>query len=180
MNSNQKELFESYSNLSYNVCGFIALIFFNDVLFCFAMNALGVASFTYHYNKTSNRNLNVIWKFDWWAMNALNLVVAGSHWDNIYVWIGLFLYHVVYGYILIGRLNVYLDVALSAVIALGTILILKSFPTFAIIIVVFISAVALRSKDEDPKQLKFHDSVWHSIWHILTGPMYLLAMYLDI
>ena len=177
---NMKELFESYSNLSYNAAGFVALIWFDDVLFCFALQALGIGSFIYHYNKSPDRNHNVIWKFDWWAMAAINTIVAGIHFDNKWVWLALFSWHLIYSLWVMGKLHVFAEVAMSAVPAFVGIFLHRSLLTFGIILGLFLIALLIRSKDEDPKQHKFHDSVAHSIWHILTAPMFLMAIYLDV
>lgn len=178
---NQKvEYFESYSNLAYNAVGLLALYLHGDILFCLGMQALGIGSFVYHFDKSPNRRANPIWKFDWWAMAFLNTIVAGIHFDNLDVWSYLVLFHILYGYVLLGRFPVFIEVGLSSAISLVAIFLNRSTWTFILILLVFLIALAIRSKDEDPKQLKHHDSVWHSIWHFLTAGGYYLAVYLDI
>lgn len=174
------EYFESYSNLAYNLAGFIALLLHQDVLICLGFQALGIGSFTYHYDKSPNRIANPIWKFDWWAMAFLNTIIAGYHFDSQTAWIALVAFHVFYGYVLLGKLSVYLEVGLSSVIGLIAIFLNRPISTFGVILSIFLFALWIRSNDKDPKQLKFHDSFWHSLWHFLTAIGYYLAFYLNI
>ena len=170
-----KEYFESYSNLAYNLVGLIAFIVHGDLLFCIALQVLGVGSFTYHWYRKPP-----IYLFDWYAMALVNTVVAGMHFNDDLVWLGLIVWHVVYGYLLMGKINVYAEVGFSSAIALLAIWLNRSAWTFIIIFLVFLIALVLRAKDEDPKQLRFHDSKWHSIWHLLTAGGYYLAAYLNV
>jgi len=175
-----KEYFESYSNLAYNIAGFFALYLHQDIVACLGLQALGIGSFVYHFDKSPNRVANPIWKFDWWAMAFLNIIVAGVHFGSLEVWGYLILFHVFYGYVLLGKLDVSIEVAMSSSIALGAILYNRSLSTFAVIAAIFLIALFIRSKDEDPKQLKYHDSGWHSLWHLLTAAGYYFALYLNI
>lgn len=175
-----KEYFESYSNLAYNIAGLFALYLHHDVVACMGLQALGIGSFVYHFDKSPNRRVNPIWKFDWWAMAFVNTIVAGIHFDSLDIWGYLVFFHILYGYVLLGRLNVNIEVGISSSIALAAIWYNRPFATFVVIILIFIIALLIRYKDEDPKQLKFHDSVWHSIWHIMTAAGFYLALYLDI
>lgn len=175
-----KEYFESYSNLAFNVAGLLALLVHRDVLFCMAMQALGIGSFVYHFEKSADRLANPIWKFDWWAMAFVNTIIAGTHFDSITAWTALVVFHAIYGYVILGRLHVFIETGMSSVIALSAILLNRSFATFSVIVGLFLVAFLIRSRDEDPKQLKFHDSVWHSLWHILAAAIMYLAVYLDI
>lgn len=170
-----KEYFESYSNLAYNLAGLAALYFHQDVLFCMAMQALGVGSFTYHYHKKKP-----IYLFDWWAMAFVNTVVAGIHFGSPLAWLLLVIFHTVYGYVVMGRLHVFIEVGVSSAIALVSIYLNRPLPTFLVILGVFSLAFFIRSRDEDPKQLRFHDSALHSIWHILTAVCFYMAVYLNI
>ena len=178
MGVKSKEYFESFSNLAYNLAGLAALYFHGDVLFCFALQALGAASFVYHYHKTSDRSQNIIWMFDWWAMTFLVTILTGMIADNSTVWYLVVLYQIIYSYFIIGRLNVFVEVGIAVAPCLLTILICRPISTFLVVAGIFVFAVWIRSKDEDPKQLKFHDSVWHSFWHILTAVGFYIAAYL--
>lgn len=188
MSEEQIELFETWSNIAYIICGFIGCFILqimypveHGFLFGFSEISLGIASLVYHREKTSDRNHNVIWLFDWWAIAAINTVVAVVHFNNYWCSLILFLWHVVYSLFIMGRLKkVFIEVALSAVPAFIAIYLHRSLLTFLIVLGLFLIALLIRSRDEDPKQHKFHDSVYHSLWHILTAPMYLLAIYLDI
>ncbi len=173
-----KEYFESYSNLAYNVAGFAALIFHQDIMFCLAMQTLGVGSFVYHFNKSPDRSHNVIWKFDWFAMALVNTVIAGIHFNNHFAWIALFVWLVLYGFLLMGRFHVFLDVSLTAVPSLVSIYMNRNLTTFLIIVGLFLISVWIRSKDPDPKQLHFHDSTAHSVWHFLSAFFLYDAVYL--
>ncbi len=181
-----REYFESYSNLAYNAVGLLAFIVHGDLLFCIAMQVLGNGSFTYHWYKKKP-----IFLFDWYAMALVNTVIAGIHFNDNQIWVGLILIHLIYAYFFMGRAPdlrafgkeipaVYIEVAFSSAIAFVAIALTRSTWTFIVIFLVFLIALVLRSKDEDPKQLKFHDSVWHSIWHIITAGGFYLAVYLDI
>lgn len=178
--SKPKEYFESYSNLAYNAAGIAALVLHGDVLFCMAMQALGIGSFVYHFDKSGDRENNPIWKFDWWAMAFVNTVIAGIHFNSPTTWMLLVIFHIVYGYFIMGKLHVFLEAGASALIALVAIYLNRSPTTFFIILGVFLLAFFIRSRDEDPKQLKFHDSAWHSAWHILTAVCFYLAVYLNL
>ncbi len=173
-----KEYFESYSNIAYNLSGLAAFYFHGDLMFCFALQALGVASFVYHFNKTSDREKNIIWMFDWWAMTFLVNILTGIIADNTIVWYVLIVYHIIYGYFIIGRMNVFVEVGIAVAPCLLAILICRPLTTFLLVTAIFLFAVWIRSKDEDPKQLKFHDSVYHSFWHIFTAVGFYIAAYL--
>lgn len=170
-----KERFESYSNLAYNLVGMLALLLHGDLIACLGLQALGVASYVYHSRKTKP-----IYLFDWWAMGFLNIIVAGLQFNDDLVWAGLITFHVLYSYVLLGKLTVYLEVAISSSAGLLAIYLNRSFETFLVVVTIFAVALIIRAKDEDPKQLKFHDSVWHSLWHILTAAGYYVALYLNI
>jgi hypothetical protein len=179
-----KEYFEMYSNLAFNIAGLISLYFYQDVMICLAFQALGIGSFVYHSDKSEDRQDNVIWKFDWWAIAFMNIVLTGYHLEaymDVGVWWYLIIFHMLYGYLLLGKItSVYLEVGLSSLPALIAIFLNKGNAIGIIILSVFVLALWLRSKDKDPKQLKFHDSVWHSIWHILAAIGYYMAFHLDI
>jgi hypothetical protein len=49
-----------------------------------------------------------------------------------------------------------------------------------VIVAIFLVAIWVRSKDKDPKQAIFHDSIYHSAWHVMTAIGYYLAFYLTI
>lgn len=175
-----KEYFESYSNAAYNVVGLVALIVHGDVLFCMALQALGVGSFVYHSEKSANRKANQIWKFDWWAMAFVNTVIAGILFDSSLAWIVLVAFHILYSYLVLGKLPVFIETGFSALIALIAVYFDKSLATFSLIVVIFLGAFLIRNVDEDPGQKEFHDSIWHSIWHVITAIGFYLAVYLNI
>jgi len=168
-----KELLESYSNLAYNLAGLYALLFHNDVLFCMALQALSVGSLVYHYNKT-----RPIFLFDWWAMNFVVTIIIGMTIPGDEVWKYVVAGQVVYGYFILGKLNVYIEVGLSVAPCLVAILVYKPLSHFGVVVAIFLVALYIRSKDEDPEQAKFHDSWEQSVWHILTAVGFLLAVYL--
>ena len=170
-----REYLESYSNFAYNLVGFIALLVHGDIVFCAAMQVLGCGSFTYHWHKKKP-----IFLFDCYAMSLVNTVVAGIHFDNELVWFGLFAVNMLYAYFIMGKINVFLETGFSSAIALLAILLNRSTSTFILIVIVFVTALLLRSKDEDPTQAKFNDSIWHSIWHLMTAGGYYMAVYLDL
>ncbi len=176
--SKNKEFFESYSNIAYNIAGLAAYYFHGDLLFCFALQALGAASFIYHFQKTSDRESNVIWLFDWWAMTFVVTILTGMIVDSSWVWYAAIGYQVIYSYFIIGKLNVYVETGFAVAPCLVAILVCDPFSKFVLVAAIFLFAVWVRSKDEDPKQLKFHDSVYHSLWHIFTAVGFYIAAYL--
>ena len=164
---------ESFSNLAYNLAGLCALYFQGDILFCMALNALGSASFVYHWHKTKP-----IFLFDWWAMTFVITILTGIIADREWVWYAAWGYQVIYSYLIMGKNNVYFEVMLSVVPCLITIFMMRPLWVFLVILVLFLFSAWIRSRDEDPKQLKFHDSIEHTIWHILTAIGFYLAAYL--
>jgi hypothetical protein len=177
MKASPKEYFESYSNLAYNIAGFLAFYLHGDLLICWGLQALGVGSFVYHYQKTANRETNLIWLFDWWAMVFLVNIITGVVCNNEIVWGLLLAYHVIYGYFLLGKMHVFVEVGMSIVPWLVALFFNRPLWVWCSIAGIFLFAVWIRSKDEDPKQLKFHDSAWHSFWHILTALGFYFAVY---
>jgi hypothetical protein len=179
----QIEYFETYTNLAYTITGFYIIVLHFDLLNNFAFQALGVGSFIFHKYKTEK-----LFLFDWWAMAFMNCVLAGWHFEMYFdnpfyaqlAWVSLILFHVIYSYAIMGKISVYTEVAMSAAPALVAIYLNRSLLTFAVIIGLFLIAIAIRSFDKDPKQAIFHDSFFHGIWHILTAAFYYQAYYLDI
>lgn len=175
-----REYFESYSCLAYNVVGLLSLLIHEDILFCMSLQALGIGAFVYHYDKTANRELNVIWKFDWWAMAFVHTVIAGMYFDSELAWVLLIVYHCVYGYVLMGKMSVYIEVFISAIPGIFAIFLNRSLLNFAVVFAVFGLSVLVRSKDKDPRQVLEHDSIYHGTWHFMTAAFYYLAVYLNI
>jgi hypothetical protein len=173
--NHHKEYLESYSNLAYNIAGIVALLVYNDVLVCLAFQALGIASFTFHYHKTKP-----IYLFDWWGMAFINTVLAGYHFNSTTAWVLLIIWHVFYSYVLMGRNGVYIEVAMSSIISLIAIVYATGWLNGGCILAIFLIAIWIRSKDKDPKQAIFHDSIYHSAWHVLTAVGYYLAFYMNI
>lgn len=171
----KKEYFESYSNLAYNIVGLIVLLVHQDVLFCMALQALGIGSFTYHFYKKKP-----IFLFDRWAISFVNTVIAGILIDEPYVWAGLVLVHVLYGYAFMGKVNVVIEVAFSSAIALVAIYLNKSLTSFSIILALFAFAFYVRSKGLNHDENETEDSAWHSVWHLLTAGLYYMAIYLNV
>ncbi len=174
------EYFETYTNLAYNVAGFISFFLYHDVLICIAFQALGISSFTYHHDKSPDRAGDTIWKFDWWAMALMNTVVAGYYFNSIEIWGYLLLFHVFYGYVIMGKFHVFLEVAISSVIAFTAIFMNRSLATSSIILAVFIIGLVVRAQDKDSEQLTYHDSIYHGIWHFITAFGYYLVFHLNI
>ncbi len=180
------EYWETYTNLAYNVAGFVPMVlphdqpFLHNLLFCVAMQVLGVGSFVYHHDKSANRDQDTIWKFDWAAMALANLIIAGLHFGEEAAWAMLLLGFTFYGYVILGKLDVYLEVSLTGVGALVGIWMTQSLTTFLIVILVFIIALFIRSLDRDTKQIEFHDSPYHSIWHLISALGLYLAAYLNV
>jgi hypothetical protein len=172
MEAKTREVFEMYSNLAFSFFGLLSLIIFNDVLVCVAFQSLSVGSYIFHKYKTEK-----IFLFDWWAMHMMNTILTGHHLDNQFAWVMLILIHIVYSYKFMGKISVYKEVAFSAVPALLAIFYATSLLNGSIILAIFLLAIWIRSKDPDPKQAKFFDSVHHSYWHILAAFGYFLAFW---
>jgi hypothetical protein len=167
-----KEYFESYSNLAYSLVGLLVYLIHRDALVAILFVNLGVASYIFHYYKTKP-----IYLFDWWAMALINIGLIGYHFDNPIVWLLSFIGATVYGYRYMGKDNVYKEVAFTAVPALIAIAVNTSIINALLVLCMFLLAIAVRAFDSDPKQAKFHDSVAHSVWHILTSVFYYFAFY---
>lgn len=174
---NKIEYWETYSNLAYNVVGFVGFFLHHDVLFCLGMQALGIGSFVYHRDKSSNRKSDTIWLFDWWAMAYMNTIVAGILFNSLQAWGFLILFHVLYSYLLMGKLGVYIEVTLSSIIALVAIYLNRPESSFYIVLGVTIIALIVRAQDKDTGQTQYHDSPWHTAWHFLSAPIFYLALY---
>jgi hypothetical protein len=167
-----KEYFESYSNLAYSLVGLLVYLIHRDALVAILFVNLGVASYIFHYYKTKP-----IYLFDWWAMALINIGLVGYHFDNQWIWVLSFIGLTMYGYRFLGKDNVYKEVAFTAVPALIAIAVNTSIINALLVLCMFLLAIAVRAFDSDPKQAKFHDSVAHSVWHILTAVFYYFAFY---
>lgn len=166
-----KEYLESYSNLAYNIVGLVGYFVYGDTQFCWAMNALGVGSFLYHYYKTKP-----IYLMDWWAMCFVMNVITTNIVTIEWVQVLIFSYHILYGFVLIRLIpNVFIQVGMSALPCLIAIFIFHPLGVFAEVSILFLLAFWVRSKDKDPKQLIFHDSTYHSLWHLLTAPIFFMG-----
>ena len=172
------EFWETWTNLAYNLAGFLAYYFHQDLLICFALQALGVGSFIYHRDKSSDRLNNTIWLFDWWSMSFLLSIVVGSYWDNQTVWLLVIAYQVVYSYFIMGRFSVYLEVAFISVPVMVSRFLIYDVPSSFFVLGLFVFAILVRSQDSDTRQLTYHDSPYHATWHVLTAIGFYLAMYL--
>jgi len=168
------EIFESYTNLAYNLAGLAALIFQEDLLFCMALQALGAGSFIYHFHKTKP-----IYLFDWWAMTFVITILTGRIADTEWVWYAVIAYQVVYSYLIVGRFNVFLEVGIAVAPCLLAVSIMRPWWVFVVVGSIFLVSLLVRSFDEDPKQLKFHDSIFHGLWHIGTAAGFYVAAYLQ-
>jgi len=167
-----KEYFESYSNLAYSLVGLLVYLIHRDASIAMLFINLGVASYIFHYYKTKP-----IYLFDWWAMALINIGLMGYHFDNPIVWPLALIGVTIYGYRYMGKDNVYKEVAFTAVPALIAIAVNTSIINALLVLCMFLLAIAVRAFDSDPKQAKFHDSVAHSVWHILTAVFYYFAFY---
>ena len=167
---------ESFSNLAYSLVGFIGLhpyfIRYNGVLFCALMQALSVASFTYHWQKTKP-----IFLFDWWAMVFVITIITGNAVDQLWCWAAVFLYQIIYAYLIMGKINVFIEVGMAIIPCLIAIWIERGFVDFIVVLLSILLALWIRSKDEDPTQAKVHDSIEHSIWHVLTAPIFFVGFF---
>ena len=170
---------ESYSNLAYNLAGFAGFFFHGDLLFCMALQALGAASFTYHYHKTQP-----IYLFDWWAMAFVISIIGAQVMPTPFVIWTVILWNVVYPYFLLGRFRnlkfgVYLETGFSIVPVLVILLIVRPLPVFLSVLALFLCAAYIRSLDPDVKNAKSHDSIEHSVWHLITGLGFYIARFVE-
>ena len=101
----------------------------------------------------------------------------GYHFDNPIVWPLALIGVTIYGYRYMGKDNVYKEVAFTAVPALIAIAVNTSIINALLVLCMFLLAITVRAFDSDPKQAKFHDSVAHTVWHILTAVFYYFAFY---
>lgn len=178
-----KEYKEIYSSIAYSLIGFLALYLHQDIislLFCMGMQGAGIAAFIYHMDKSANRRSDTIWKFDWWSIHFMNTIVAGIHFNSIEVWGYLLIIHAVYGFFLLGRFNVYIEVTASSLVSMFALYLNRSTWTFLIVLIAIIISLVVRAQDKDTKQLTNHDSTYHAIWHFLSAGTYYLSVYLNI
>ncbi len=164
------EYFESYTNWAYFLTGIAVLlygfepVFEKRLLYCIGPVALCCGSFVYHWIKTKP-----IYLMDWWAMMFCLCMITGSICDTAWVWYALLGWMVVYSCFVMGRYDVFVEVGLSMVPCLVAIYLHRSLMTFGIVVVILGFAIWLRSRDPDPRQVRFHDSWQHGLWHILTA-----------
>ena len=176
-----KEPFEMYTNLGFTIVGIIVYLFPPDWLwegyalpFCFGAQAISAGSFIYHKYKQKP-----IYLFDWWAMMFLISICTGILADNSWGWVFVLTWQTVYSYFIMGKLNVFIEVGMSALPLVVAVLLTKTPLSAAIILFLFGIAVYIRSKDPDPKQAKVYDSWQHGVWHILVQVDLGLIMYLE-
>lgn len=172
-----REYFESYSNLAYNLIGFLGLLPqfepHNGLVFCLVLQALGVASFTYHWHKT-----RPIYLFDWWAMNfVVTSITAHVCGGSALAWFTVFMVQIFYGYLLMGRFHVFIEVGAVVIPCLIAIFINRDGLDFFIVLALLLAALYIRSRDEDPTQARFYDSIEHGVWHILTAPLFFIGWF---
>lgn len=171
-----KEYFESYSNLAYSFIGLLGLLpyfsGFHGISFCMVMQALSAASFTYHWHKTKP-----IYLFDWWAMVYVITAIIGHVVGEYWCWVAVFAYQIIYAYFIMGRMHVFVEVGLVVVPCLIAILFERGLVDLFVVLGLLLLAIYIRSRDEDPTQAKFHDSWEHSVWHILTAPVFFIGWF---
>lgn len=169
------EKIETITNLAYPIAGLIGFYLHNDERFLMVMVVMGVGSAVFHKFKEGNPE---IFRADWFAMHVSLNTLTGILLSNSTAWIVLAIFSTIYGFFLMGRMNVYLEVALAA---LPTVIVLfqqKEFYQALIVLAVFGIAIYIRSKDPDKEQEEFHDSWHHGLWHILTATGFYFILYL--
>lgn len=166
------EKLESYSNLAYFISGVIGFLISGNVLFLLLMTNMGVGSFIYHKYLTGK-----IFKIDWFAIVILNLGLAGALIDVSWVWVAIASYLAFYGFYLIGRVNVYVEVFLSCVPLIYALYANKTWEIASAILAVFVVGLLVRKIDDHKnKRDVYHDSIPHTLWHFITAIGYLLIV----
>lgn len=162
MMNKRYEVKETWTNLFYMVASFAGLYYHNDYLFAVCMMVLSVSSYYWHRTKTHQL-------FDWYAM-ALVLLVISSELvqDQVFTYVTLS-YLFVYGYFIMGRINVYIEIAFASIFAIVASFIYRGFTDTFLLIVWFSFCLFVRAKDINPEQDKFHDSWFHSAWHLISA-----------
>lgn len=159
------EKLETYSNFSYFIVGLLGLILYNSPMFLILMTVLSLGSFTFHKYLKGN-----IYLFDWIAMNVAILGLAAMKLDNELAWAAASILMIIYGYWLVGKFNVYKEVAVACVPLIAVLFTTMPFINVLIILGVFALAIFIRSIDaKKNKRYVFYDSIFHSIWHLLTA-----------
>lgn len=162
------EKYESYSNLFYSLFGIIGYFTLNNVtgiVFFLFMTILSISSFQYHKNKTGK-----IFLFDWYGMNLTVLGLIGLLLPNIYIYFILIGLNTIYGYLIIGRYNVYKEVGLACLPLIIVLFYVYIWWYVLVILLVFVFALYVRNIDNSHNvRENNYDSIPHSWWHFLTA-----------
>ncbi len=162
INNKPYEVKETWTNLFYMLASFASLHYHNDYLFAVCMMILSVSSYYWHRTKTHQL-------FDWYAMVLVLLVVSAQLiQDDLYKYVTL-IYLFLYGYFIMGKINVYVEVAFASVFAIVSSIMYRGFGDTFYLILWFSFCLFVRAKDVNPNQDKFHDSWFHSIWHLISA-----------
>lgn len=158
-----REWKEIYSNLFINIAGLLCFYLYDDIVYCMGLQALGSASFVYHYYKGKPINI-----FDWWGMMFAVTIAIGTMMPSL--WGYIIIYQILHLVFLLGKTNnVYIETGIPIVLALIVVFMTKSIESSLIITILLLVSLYIRSTDEDIKQERHHDSWGHSLWHVLVA-----------
>ena len=156
---------ETYTNIAYFLAGLLGYIFHGNLLFFVIMTYLSVGSFVYHKYLTGE-----IFRFDWYSITVAVTCLAGMLFNNTTAWFLLICYQFIYGYLIMGRLTVYKEIAMSSTPLIAAMFINKGITDTLIILAVFSTAIIIRATDNNlNKRDQHYDSPYHSVWHIVSA-----------
>lgn len=171
-NNRYIEWMETYSNLAYNLGGLLAYLIHQEIGYMLTGMLLGNASYRYHRFKTAPTQDG-----DWVAMIVRTGYILGVTVNNDYLWLGIIAFCIIYNYFIVGRINVYAEVGFIVLPTLISIYWYRPVEQAIWTTVIFAVAFIIRLMDKDVGQRKNHDSVAHSIWHVLTEVGYWIARF---
>lgn len=156
------EVKETWTNIAYALLGIVAVSIHNDILMGLAASTLAVGSYYFHRTKSHKF-------FDWYGIVLILLVASGQLIESHSYWIVIIAYLCIYGFFLMGRLGVNIEVGISSLFALIASYIHRGLMATLLIAAFFGLCLFIRTKDCGVRQDVFHDSWGHSAWHILTA-----------
>jgi hypothetical protein len=155
------EKFESLSNIIYPLVGLVGFIFNGHVGFFFGMTILGVGSYYYHRYKEAQ-------VMDIFGIATAFTATMGTIINDPLVWGLLILILGVYGFAFLKRFSTNVEVGFFAGSTFIIAILFNGLAHTILPILIFSLAFGLKQRNKVAKE-EHHDSIEHSVWHILTG-----------
>jgi hypothetical protein len=166
------EKWETLTNIAYAISGLVGFFMFGNFLFALVMITLGVGSYWYHKFKT-----HPIYSFDRFGMALVLGSCMGMIVSTPLMWGIILSYLIFYGFFIMGKIGVTIEVAALAIPTLISSYIVNGWIISSIVLAIFVFALYIRTKDDGVSQVRFHDSWGHSLWHILTAIGFFLLIF---